>query len=429
MLYIKRKEIFIIPSELPNAMAELVFEDLRFEEKDNKVVVTFLDNFYFEADKEAFKRAAINGNKVEFPNLSEEEARNRINSIIDRGFNNLVSKITNKKTIYVNRHLGLPLIGSGAFGITDRNSSMIELKPVTGCNMNCIFCSVGEGLTSKKTAELVIDRDYLVEEAKKVIDFKNCDVHIAINAHGEPTLYKQMPELICDLKQIPAVKTISLITNGTLLNEGYVDKLAEAGLTRLNVSLNAISERMAKMLEGSGKYDVNHVKKMCGYASKRMEVVLAPVFVPGCNDGELAEMIKFAKKIKAKMGIQNFLHYRLGRTPLNTKQMPWEKFYEMLKRLEKEHDFKLMLDESDFGIKKTQALPKPFRKGDVVEAVIKCPGRYKNEAIAAARDRNVTVTDFNGFNNLNNGSGSSGKKVKVKITSDKHNIFYGKILH
>ncbi len=402
-------------------MSELAFQDLSFEEKEGKVIVTFLDNFYFEVDKKALGDAIARGNKIIFPELREKEARNRFNAILDVGFANLRSKVTWKRAIYVNKYFGLPLIGSGAFGIVDRNSSMLEVKPVTGCNMNCVFCSVDEGLSSRKVAELVIDRDYLVEEAAKVIEFKGCEVHIAINAHGEPTIYKPMPELVRGLSQIRHVKSVSLITNGTLLTEAYIDKLAEAGLASLNVSLNAASDKAAKVLEGSGKYDITHVKKMCEYAAKKLEVVLAPVFVPGYNDGELGKIIEFAKKIKAKVGIQNWLFYRQGRNPANSRQMQWDDFYGMLRKLEKEHDFKLVLDEKDFGIVKTAPLPKPFKKGDVIDALIKCPGRYNGEVIAAAKGRNITIANFNnGF--------EDNRKARVRITNDKHNIFYGKVL-
>ena len=403
------------------SMAELMFQDLAFEEKKGVVIVTFLENFCFEVDGKALGKASAHGNRITFPELSEKDAGNRFNAILDSGFANLKSKITGKRTVYVNKYFGLPLIGSGAFGIVDRNSSMLEIKPITGCNMNCIFCSVDEGLSSRKVAEIVIDKDYLVEEAAKIIEFKDCEVHIAINAHGEPTLYKPMPELIGDLSRIESVKSISLITNGTMLTENYIDRLAEAGLTRLNVSLNAVSEKAAKILEGSGRYDVAHVKKMCEYAAKKMEVVIAPVFVPGYNDAELGEIIEFAKKIKAKVGIQNWLFYRQGRNPKDAKQMPWENFYEMLKKLEAQHDFKLILDEKDFGIVKTKPLPKPFKKNDVVDAVIKCPGRYKGEAIAAAKDRNITIASFNN-------AIVDNKKVMVRIMNDKHNIFYGKVV-
>ncbi len=402
-------------------MVELAFQDLAFEEKGGKIVVTFLDNFCFEVDKKALGNASAAGNMITFPNLSEKDARNRFNAILDSGFANLRSRITGKRAVYVNRYFGLPLIGSGAFGIVDRNSSMLEIKPVTGCNMNCVFCSVDEGLSSRKVAELVIDRDYLVEEAKKIIEWKGCDVHITINAHGEPTTYKPMPELIRDLSQISKVKSVSLITNGTLLTEEYIDKLAAAGLKMLNVSLNAVSDKAAKILEGSGKYGVAHVKKMCEYAAKKLEVVLAPVFVPGYNDRELDGIVEFAKKINAKVGIQNWLFYRQGRNPKDAKQMPWEQFYELLRGLEKKHDFKLILGEKDFGIVKTAPLPKPFKKDDIIDAVIKCPGRYKGEVIVAAKDRNIMIANFNNAIVEN-------KKIKVRVTNDKHNIFYGKVV-
>ena len=362
-------------------MAELVFEDLEFKEEGGTLRVGFLDNFYFEVDRNSLGDVVASGKKIVFKGLNEEEARHRFNQILDANFENLVCSTTKNRAVYVNKYSGLPLIGNNAFGIVDRNSNMLELKPITGCNMNCIFCSVDEGLSSRKRLELVIDREYLVEETKKLIEFKNCEVHVVINAHGEPTLYKPMPELIRDLSGISRVKTISLITNGTLLTESYIDRLAESGLTRLNLSLNAVSGKMAKILEGHGKYDVEYVKKMAEYAAKKLEVVLAPVYVPGYNDAELGLIIEFAKKIGARVGIQNYLYYRKGRNPANTAESSWAKFYGMLKKLEEKHEFSLIMDESDFGVFRTDPLPKPFRTGNVVEAVVKSPADIRTRPL------------------------------------------------
>ena len=114
---------------------------------------------------------------------------------------------------------------------------------------------------------------------------------------------------------------------------------------------------------------------------------------------------------------------------MNSKQMPWPEFYELLKKLEKQHDFKLIMNEEDFGITKTTPLPKPFKKDQIVEAVVKCPGRYKNEVIAAAQNRSITITNFKDFDRFNNNSsGNYDKRLKIKITSDKHNLFYGKVV-
>jgi len=200
-------------------------------------------------------------------------------------------------------------------------------------------------------------------------------------------------------------------------------ELRPRGLTRLNVSINAISDKMAKMLEGHGKYDIAHVKKICEYAVKKLEVYLSPVFVPGYNEDELGEIVKFAKQIGAKVGIQNFLEYKGGRIPQNTKSMPFDEFFEILRKLEKELDFKLILDGSDFGVVNLTPLPKPFKKDQIVEAVIKAPGRNKGEILAAAMERCITIPGFEGdFDKFNN------RKVRVKITSDKHNLFFGKVV-
>ena len=400
-------------------MAKLTFEDLSFEEKDGKLIVTFLDNFWFEADKSLLEkdvRIRASGNEIEFADLDEISARNRLNAILDAGFLHLRNKITGKPSFYVNKYTGLSLIGNGAFGIVDRNSSLLEIKPITGCNMNCIFCSVDEGLTSRKTSEIVIDEEYLAQETKKVVEYKGVPVQITINAHGEPTTYRPMPKLISDLKHIENVAEVSLITNGTYLSEVYIDHLAEAKLDMLNVSLNAISPKAAKMLEGSGKYDVEHVKKMCMYAVLKMKVILAPVYVPGYNDEEIELIIKFAKEIGAQAGIQNFLEYKKGRNPKGVVQKPWEDFYKMLQNLEKKLDFKLILSEKDFHVVKTKPLPKPFKKGDIVKAEIICSGRYPGELIANSGSRNITITGYEG----------NKKSVKARITGDKHNLFYGK---
>ena len=46
---------------------------------------------------------------------------------------------------------------------------------------------------------------------------------------GEPLVHVRMPELVCQIKEIPGIKKVTLTTNGTLLKE-QMKELAEAGL-------------------------------------------------------------------------------------------------------------------------------------------------------------------------------------------------------
>lgn len=402
-------------------MAELSFKTLSFKQEGNKIRVSFLKIFYFYLDNNLLDKIGkfkAKGNSIIFQGISEKRAERRFNSLLAKGFRDLKNTISGKRTIYVHKNSGIPLIGSNSFGLIDRNTSIIDLRPITSCNLNCIFCSIDAGLSSKNQVDFVVEREYLVEEFKKLVDFKECNVEVHLGTQGEPLLYAEIVELIKDLSSIKKVKTISMDTNGTLLTEELVDKLAEAGLTRINLSLNAMDKNLARKLAGCD-YNVEKIKKIASYAAKKIELAIAPVLVPGFNDDEMKKLIEFAKKLKSNrrgyfIGIQNFLNYRFGRNPC--KQLSWDKFYLMMKDLEKKTNTKLILGPEDFNIQKTKKLPKPFKKGQIIKAEILCPGRLKNEMLVAASNRVISVP-----NCFKKGI------VKIRITRTKHNIFMGRL--
>ena len=403
-------------------MAELSFKTLSFKKEDNKTRINFLEIFYFYLDNNLLNKIGkfkAEGNSIIFQGISEKRAERRFNSLLAKGFRDLKNTVSGKRTIYIHKNSGIPLIGSNSFGLIDRNTSIIDIRPITSCNLNCIFCSVDAGLSSKNQADFVVEREYLIEEFKKLVDFKECDVEVHLGTQGEPLLYAEIVELIKDLSSIKKVKTISMDTNGTLLTEELVDKLAEAGLTRINLSLNAMDKNLARKLAGCN-YDIEKIKKIASYAAKKIELAIAPVLVPGFNDDEIKKLIEFAKKLKSNrrgyfIGIQNFLNYRFGRNPC--KQMSWDKFYLMMKDLEKKTNTKLILSPEDFNIQKTKKLPKPFKKGQIIKAEILCPGRLKNEMLAAASNRVISIP-----NCFKKGI------VKIRITRTKHNIFMGRLV-
>ena len=152
-------------------MAVLAFENFTFEEFPDNVRFWFLKHFYFDipkSDIESISDFNISDDKehIEFFDISEKSAENKLFRFIEFGLNNLYNSInnSNNKTIYVHRDSGIPLIGSRIFGIVDRGSNMLEVKPMTSCNINCIFCSVDEGISSKKVVDFVVEKDYLVSE-------------------------------------------------------------------------------------------------------------------------------------------------------------------------------------------------------------------------------------------------------------------------
>ncbi len=400
-------------------MATLSFETLRFEDRKDFVRVNFLNLFHFDVQPDVLERIgrfSLEKNSITFENVSEKRAVNKFNLLLADSFRSLKNRVNSKQTIYIHKNSGIPLIGNISFGIIDRGSNLLEVRPISSCNIKCIYCSVDE---DARPVDFVVESDYIVEEARKIADYKGEGLQIHIGSQGEPMLYADMVSLIRGLKQIPQIKFISIVTNGTLLNEKLIDELVEAGLDMFNLSLNAMNKELAVKIADAG-YNLERILKIAGYISKKAELVIAPVWIPGINDEEIEQLIEFTKSLKndrftPKAGIQKYLHYKFGRNPAN--EMPWEEFYAKLRALEQKHNVKLVVDEKDFGIKGSKPLPKPFKKGEIVEAEIVCNGRLSGEKIAVAKERTISV-----FGAKKNG------KARVRITRDKHNIFAGEVV-
>lgn len=405
--------------------ARITFESLSFHDRKNTIRVHLLNHFYFELDKESLKQignfSIPNKYTLCFKEIPQKNAEKKFSFLLSQHINELKSIRGNTTATYIHKHSGIPLMGCLPFGIADKGTNILEIKPITGCNMGCVFCSVDEGIGSKKSHDFVVEKDYLVEETEKLLDFKkHKDMLIYINAHGEPLLYGDLVGLVKDLKQNKWIKEIHVITNGTLLTKDICKQLNDAGLTHLNISVSAFDDDKAKEIMGSKAYQIKHIKEITEFIKKQtnIEVMITPVVIFGMNDQEMEKIIIWAKQQNIeKICIQNFLFNRRGRNP--AKEKTWDHFKKFLGDLEKKHDVKLLFD--DLKLEKTKEYPKPFKRGDIIKAEIICRGRYANERIAVAKERCIflpkVLRDF-----------QSGNKVKVKITKSNHNIFVGEVV-
>ncbi len=409
-------------------MAKLSFEDLSFDEEGERIKVNFLRIFFFylpKKDLEKIDDFTIEKNAISFKNISQEKAEKKFYMLLEKGFKDLKNGLNNKPAVYAHKNSGIPLIGNVAFGLIDRDTNVIEVKPITGCNLKCVYCSVDE---DKRPVDFVVEEDYLAEEFRKLVEFKkveNIEAHIA--SQGEPLLYAALTELIKDLAKIKEVKVISIDTNGIMLTKNKVDELIDAGLTRFNFSINALDEKIAKEVAGCA-YDIGKIKEICKYISGKANLIITPVLIPGVNDDEMPKIIEFAKELKADIGIQNFLNYKFGRNPV--KHMGFEDFYDRLRGWEKKFGVKLIKSVEDFDIVKAKPLPKPFRKNEVVEADIVCIGRLPYEKIAVAKETSEgRFRKDKVFSKRSISLPNCDKKgkVRVKITRTKHNIFIGSV--
>jgi hypothetical protein len=351
-----------------------------------------------------------------------------ISEVISKNLPRTLShKSTHNPMIYLIREvIGIPLIGSLYFGVIDRGTTTLQVRPITGCPLNCPYCSVDEGPASRsKIREFVVDPDYLLETYNYVTEQKNeSNLEAHIDGQGEPSGYPYLVDLVEGLARNKRTNTISLQTNGWFLTESLIDKLTTAGLSRVNLSINAMEPALAKKLAGRGDYNLEKVLEMARYiAQSSVSLLIAPLWIPEINDDEVKPLIEFSKEINSidekypTMGIQNYLYHPQGRNIKGVTVKKMEQFNEELRELENEMNQKdLYLTPEMFNNYKTRSLEIPFQINEIVTAETLFPGRLENEIIAKIENRLVHVRPIR--------KAQPGKKIQIRITRNRHNIFF-----
>jgi len=312
--------------------------------------------------------------------------------------------IFNKKIVKITQDSEIPLIGCIAFGIIDRGTNVIQIRPSSLCPLSCIFCSTDAGPNSRKRrCEFLVELDYLLSYVKQIVAYKGIkNVEAHIDTVGDPLTYPHIVDLVQKLRGINGINVISMQTHGVLLNEKLIDELADAGLSRINLSIDALDPVLAKKLSGTGSYDVTRILSLAEYItnSSKIDLLIAPVWVSPLNDLEIPKIIEYAKAIGAgkkwpPLGIQKYEVHKYGRKPKRVNNISWNKFYEQLSYWEKLFYIKLKLSPTDFGIFKVKKVPVPFKKYEKVKAKIVEDGLFKGQKIAVARGRAITIINSN----------------------------------
>lgn len=320
----------------------------------------------------------------------------------------------------VTRESGIPLLGCLYFGIVDRGTNLLQVRPCCFCNLCCPFCSVDAGPCSRtRVTEYTVEVEFLLEAVREAARFKGEGVEAHIDSPGEPMLYRDIVTLVRGLKGIPEVKTVSMQTNGTLLSERAISALEGAGLDRINLSIHALEPELARRLSGTEWYDADAILRSARrIAEGPIDLLVAPVYIPGMNDGEIPRLIEFALEANAgkrwpPLGIQKYERYRWGRHPAGVKPQSWGEFYRTLGAWEEEFGVRLILSPSDFGIVKRAPLPRLFRKGERTTAEVCAPGWLQGEMLGVARERVVSIL---------NCTRTKGR-ISVRMVSTKDGIY------
>ena len=116
-----------------------------------------------------------------------------------------------------------------------REIKSVRVSVTDKCNFRCTYCMPAEGLEWLARAEVLS----FEEIARLVSVLARVGVDEVRLTGGEPLVRRELPVLVRLLADTPGVRDLSLTTNGVLLDR-LAKPLVEAGLRRINVSLDSL---------------------------------------------------------------------------------------------------------------------------------------------------------------------------------------------
>jgi cyclic pyranopterin phosphate synthase len=157
------------------------------------------------------------------------------------------------------------------------------------CNLNCLYCNPGGKISFLQKRDILS-----YEEMAKVIElFAVKGIRKVRLTGGEPLTKKNITSFVGMLKNIKDIDDISMTTNGILLKDMVMD-LKEAGLSRINISLDTLkADRFKLITRGENYFDVwDGIKKSmeAGLNPVKLNVVL----LKGINDDEILDFAKLS---------------------------------------------------------------------------------------------------------------------------------------
>ena len=169
-----------------------------------------------------------------------------------------------------------------------RTISYLRLSLTERCTLKCSYCRAGEGCCPKQS-ELT-----QAEFLRIVRAFASIGVKKVRLTGGEPMLRRDLLAIIAGIRAIPEIEEITMTTNGQHL-PGQSRALREAGLNRLNISVDSLRPERYAAITGGGSLSrvLTGIEEAyeAGFDSLKLNVVL----LRGQNDDETGDFIALTK--------------------------------------------------------------------------------------------------------------------------------------
>jgi len=167
-----------------------------------------------------------------------------------------------------------------------RNIHYLRISLTDHCNLRCVYC-MPEDQTFRPNPELMQDD----EIARLTRLFASLGFDKVRLTGGEPTVRNHIVEIVRSIASTEGINAVSMTTNGVLLKK-LAQPLAEAGLKRVNVSIDTLDADKFKRLTRWGKLEDVWEGILAAEAAGMQPVKLNAVVVKGYNEDDVVDLAR-----------------------------------------------------------------------------------------------------------------------------------------
>ncbi|PWV72682.1 cyclic pyranopterin monophosphate synthase subunit MoaA [Halomonas sp. A11-A] len=170
-----------------------------------------------------------------------------------------------------------------------RRVRYVRLSVTDRCDFRCVYCMSEEMTFLPRAQVLTLEELALVARA-----FVELGVEKVRLTGGEPLVRRDIDQLVAQIGTLPGLRDFAMTTNGASLPK-LAGRLREAGLTRLNISLDSLDPERFRALTRTG--DLARVIEGIRAAREAgfSRIKLNAVILKGRNDDEVIDLVAFAR--------------------------------------------------------------------------------------------------------------------------------------
>jgi len=166
-----------------------------------------------------------------------------------------------------------------------RRITYLRVSVTDRCNLRCGYCMPSEGIAQRPHGEIL-----RFEEIEAVVHAAGGQGIRAVRlTGGEPLVRAGIVDLVAALSGIPGIEEVAMTTNGTLL-AAQAERLAAAGLARVNISLDSLRPDRYDAITRRGRLEDALAGIDAAHRSGLSPVKVNAVVLRGVNDDEVVDL-------------------------------------------------------------------------------------------------------------------------------------------